>query len=111
MLYINVPWGNSVYAVRGNSSRCSHRHYAGNDGGFYDKPNRTDSRDNDMQLNYELSPSGMKRWTLIRHIGIPLHAGGRLITPYRIVWWWPINWFHVVVSIPEFLCLMVRAWL
>lgn len=40
--------------------------------------------------NYE-----MKRGVLIRHIGIPMYAGNTLITPFKVVWWWPINWFVI----------------
>lgn len=38
--------------------------------------------------NYEL-----KRGILIKHVGLPMYAGSNLITPFKIVWWWPVNWF------------------
>ena len=31
--------------------------------------------------------------------GIPCYAGGRLISPYNVVLWWPGNWMLAVYSI------------
>lgn len=46
----------------------------------------------------------MRFGTLRKHIGIPMYAGDVLITPWSFVWWWPINWLAVIVSLP------VAAW-
>ena len=43
---------------------------------------------------YEISHPQYRRFIMIKHIGIPLHYGnGKLMTPHKIVWWWPMNWF------------------
>lgn len=38
--------------------------------------------------------------TLWRYNGIPVCIGSKLITPRRLVWWWPVNWVAVVVALP-----------
>lgn len=59
-----------------------------------------------MNLNYELSPMGFKRGVMIKHIGIPMYAGDRLITPYKVVWWWPVNW---TIAILGFFPLLLKV--
>ena len=49
---------------------------------------------------YEISHQQYKRFVMIKHIGIPLHnMNGKLITPHKIVWWWPYNWLTGVVGV------------
>ena len=55
---------------------------------------------------YDLNCAEYKKGTLIKHKGIPLRAGGRLITPHYIVWWWPVNWVNCAFG---FLILIMKA--
>lgn len=45
-----------------------------------------------------------KYFCLFRHVGIPVYAGSQLLSPSRIVWWWPINW---VVMLVVAICVVI----
>lgn len=40
------------------------------------------------------------RLLLVKHNGLPLYAGDRLISKWSIVWWWPPNWVWLLIRIP-----------
>jgi hypothetical protein len=46
---------------------------------------------------------------LIKHDGLPLYAGSRLISTYSIVWWWPANWLLVLAVLPTAIVQAVKA--
>ena len=41
--------------------------------------------------------------TLWWYKGLPIYAGGKLITKKRMVLWWPLNWVFVIVVFPYLL--------
>lgn len=40
------------------------------------------------------------KFRLVKHNGLPLYVGDRLISKYSIVWWWPPNWVWLAYAIP-----------
>lgn len=38
-------------------------------------------------------------FSLIKHKGLPMYLGDQIITPFSIVWWWPINWFVFIAAL------------
>ncbi len=52
-------------------------------------------------MNYELSSPQYRVLMLIKHKGIPIYCGERLITPHSIVFWWPPNWVWLLLLMPS----------
>ena len=52
-----------------------------------------------MIFSYEISHPQYRRFVMIKHKGVPIECGGRLITPHSFVMWWPMNWLLALVNI------------
>jgi hypothetical protein len=37
--------------------------------------------------------------TLWWYNGLPVYAGGRLLTRRHLCWWWPVNWIAVPLAL------------
>jgi len=52
----------------------------------------------------------VKYGIMVKHEGIPIYAGNRLISHALFVWWWPVNWVMLPIGAVIVATRMVIRW-